>query len=113
MVKRIGIVWKMEAKKALYHKYFPNSQISDANLTILLVSLAKYYPGKGLSSVFSEIQGDNTFWSRFRAKYPHANVHNFHLDNTDGVRNIYYGDHWAWGETMHDRNAFSSAERSA
>ena len=56
---------------------------------------------------------DNAFWKRFKAKYPHADVHDFHLDNTDGVRNIYYGDHWAWGETTHDRSAFSSAERSA
>ena len=82
-------------------------------LQILLNSLAKYYPGKGLKSVFSEMQRDNAFWSRFRAKYPHADVHNFHLDNTDGVRNIYYGDNWAWGETMHDKSVFSSAERSA
>ena len=103
----------MDAKKALYRKYFPNSRISDADLTILLNSLAKYYPGKNLKSVFGEMQNNNAFWSKFRAKYPFADVHKFHLDNTDGVRNIYYGDHWAWGETMHDRNAFSSAERSA
>ena len=103
----------MEAKKALYRKYFPNSDISDANLTILLNSLAKYYPGKPLKNVFGKMQGDNAFWGRFKAKYPHADVSRFHLDNTDGVRNIYYGDHWAWGETMHDRSAFSSLERSA
>ena len=103
----------MEAKKALFRKYFPNSQVSDADLTILLNSLAKYYPGKGLAAVFREMRVDNVFWSRFKAKYPHADVSRFHLDNTDGVRNIYYGDHWAWGETKHDRNAFSSLERSA
>ena len=80
---------------------------------ILLNSLAKYYPGKPLKSVFGGMQTDNAFWERFKAKYPHANVHNFHLDNTDGVRNIYFGYHWAWGESKHDRNAFSSAEASA
>ena len=103
----------MDAKKALYRKYFPNSHISDADLVVLLISLAKYYPGKPLKSVFGEMQIDNTFWKRFKAKYPHANVHDFHLDNTDGVRNIYYDDHWAWGESKHDRSAFSSAEKSA
>ena len=76
----------MEAKKALYRKYFPNSQISDANLTILLNSLDKYYPGKDLKAVFREIQQDNVFWSNFKAKYPHADISKFHLDNTDGVR---------------------------
>ena len=45
----------MDAKKALYRKYFPNSHISDADLTILLTSLAKYYPGKGMKSVFGEM----------------------------------------------------------
>ena len=103
----------MDAKKALYRKYFPNSEISDANLVILLNSLAKYYPGKPLKNVFGEMQGDNTFWKRFQAKYPHANVHDFHLDDTDGERNIYYGDHWAWGESKHDRSVFSYAEASA
>ena len=108
----------MEAKKALYRKYFPNSRISDANLTILLNSLAKYYPGKDINAVFREIQQNNVFWSNFKAKYPHADVAKFHLDNTDGVRNIYYGDHggtshWAWGESSHDTSVFSSSERSA
>ena len=103
----------MEAKKASYRKYFPNSTISDVNLEILLNSLAKYYPGKPLKVVFKEMRVDNVFWSRFKAKYPHADVHNFHLDNTDGVRNVYFGDHWAWGELKHDRSVFSSAERSA
>ena len=103
----------MDGKKALYRKYFPNSIISDANLVILLNSLAKYYPDKPLKTVFNEMQGDNTFWKRFREKYPHADRSKFHLDDTDGVRNIYYGDHWAWGVTKHDRNAFSSAEKSA
>ena len=106
-------VWKMEAKKALYRKYFPNSNISDADLTILLNSLAKYYPGKPLKVIFSEMINDNTFWSRFQAMYPHADRSKFHLDNTDGVRNIYFGDHWAWGETKHDHSAFSSDETSA
>ena len=103
----------MDAKKALYRKYFPNSQISDVNLKILLNSLAKYYPGKALKSVFSEMQEDNTFWGKFKAKYPHADASRFHLDDTDGVRNIYYGSHWAWGKTKHSRSAFSSAERDA
>ena len=51
----------MEAKKALFRKYFPNSQVSDADLTILLNSLAKYYPGKGLAAVFREMRVDNVF----------------------------------------------------
>ena len=106
-------VWKMDAKKALYRKYFPNSRISDADLTVLLNSLSKYYPGKDIKAVFREIQQDNVFWSNFKAKYPHADRSKFHLDNTDGVRNIYYGDHWAWGETTHDKSSFSSAEQSA
>ena len=113
MVKRIASVWKMEGKKALYRKYFPNSNISDANLVILLNSLSEYYPGKPLKTVFDEMQNDNRFWARFQARYPHANRAKFHLDDTDGVRNIYYGDHWAWGETKHDRSAFSSEEASA
>ena len=106
-------VWKMDGKKALYRKYFPNSNISDVNLVILLNSLAKYFPGKPLKNVFKEMQGDNTFWKRFKAKYPHADIAKFHLDDTDGVRNIYYGNYWAWGESKHDRNAFSDAEASA
>ena len=53
-------------------------------MVVLLNSLVKYYPGKPLKSVFVEMQGDNAFWGRFKAKYPHADVHNFHLDNTDG-----------------------------
>ena len=65
-----------------------------------------------MKSVFVEMQGDNAFWGRFKAKYPHADVHNFHLDNTDGVRNIYYGDHWAWGERKHSR-VFGANEKSA
>ena len=80
----------MQANKVLYRKYFPNSQISDASLTILLSSLNKYYPGKDIKVIFKEMQVDNDFWSNFKAKYPHANVSKFHLDNTDGVRNIYY-----------------------
>ena len=103
----------MDAKKALYRKYFPNSDISDANLVILLNSLAKYYPGKPLKVVFKEMQQDNRFWSKFQAKFPHADRSKFHLDDTDGVRNIYFGDHWAWGESKHDRSAFSGAEASA
>ena len=103
----------MQANKVLYQKYFPNSRISDADLTILLNSLKKYYPGKDIKVVFKEMQQDNAFWSNFKAEYPHADIAKFHLDNTDGVRNIYYGDHWAWGETKHDTSVFSSAERSA
>ena len=113
MAKRIKSVWKMDAKKALYRKYFPNSNISDANLVILLNSLTKYYPGKPLKAIFNEMQNDNMFWTRFQARYPHVNRGKFHLDVTDGVRNIYFGDHWAWGETKHDRSAFSSEEASA
>ena len=113
MAKGMKGDWKMEGKKATYRKYFPNSNISDADLTILLVSLAKYYPGKPLKVIFGEMLNDNTFWSRFQARYPHADRAKFHLDDTDGVRNIYYGDHWAWGETKHDTDAFSDSEKSA
>ena len=113
MAKGYGIIWKMDAKKALYRKYFPNSNISDANLVVLLNSLGKYYPRKPLKTVLIEMQQDNRFWARFQAKFPHADRTKFHLDDTDGVRNIYFGDHWAWGETKHDRNAFSSEEVSA
>ena len=116
--KGIASVWKMDAKKTLYRKYFPNSRISDADLTVLLNSLAKYYPGKDIKAVFRGIQQDNVFWSNFKAKYPHADIAKFHLDNTDGERNIYYGNyggtsHWAWGESKHDRSAFSSDEVDA
>ena len=83
----------MDAKKALYRKYFPYSFLSDANLTLLLNKLGKYHPDKDLKEVFREMQVDNTFWNNFMAKYPRANFNKFHLDNTDGVRNIYYGDH--------------------
>ena len=84
----------------------------------MLNSLAKYYPGKDIKVVFREIQQEDVFWSNFKAKYPHADISKFHLDNTDGVRNIYYGNygetsHWAWGETMHDTSVFSRDERSA
>ena len=105
--------WKMEAKKALYRKYFPNSNISDSDLVVLLNSLAKYYPGKPLKVVFKEMQYDNTFWARFQARYPHADRSKFHLDDTDGARNIYFGDHWAWGETLHGIDTFSYAEKQA
>ena len=113
MVKGEKEFGKMEVLKTMYRKYFPNARISDANLTILLNSLKKYYPNKDMKAVFKEMQNDNAFWSNFRAKYPHADASKFHLDVTDGVRNIYFGDHWAWGETMHDTSAFSSAERKA
>ena len=103
----------MDAKKKSYRRFFPNSRISDANLTILLDSLAKYYPNKNLKTIFMEMQNDNAFWNKFRAKYPHADASKFHLDNTDGVRNIYYGDHWAWSETSHNKSAFSSDEIKA
>ena len=106
-------VWKMEGKKTLYRKYFPNSDISDANLVVLLDALSKYNPGKPLKVVFGEMQKDNTFWTKFRARYPHFRPKEFHLDITDGKRNIYFGDHWAFGETPHNRDAFSSEEVSA
>ena len=103
----------MEAKKALYRKYFPNARISDSDLELLLNSLGKWYPGMSINAVFREMQQDNVFWNNFKAKYPHADISKFHLDNTDNVRNVYYGDHWAWGESKHDSSVFSSAERSA
>ena len=113
MAKRMKSVWKMDAKKALYRKYFPNSNISDANLVVLLNALTKYNPGKPMKVIFGEMQKDNTFWARFRARYPHSSLKGFHLDDTDGVRNIYYGDHWAWGETTHNTDAFSTDEVKA
>ena len=113
MAKRMETVWKMEVNKALYRKYFPNSNISDTNLVVLLNSLLKYYHGKPLNTIFVEMQSDNKFWGRFQARYPHADRSKFHLDDTDGVRNIYFGDHWAWGESKHDRSAFSNEEVSA
>ena len=100
----------MDAKKALYRKYFPNSRISDANLTIFLRDIPKFYPNKSIKEVFKEIQIHNEFWAAFKARYPHADSTKFHLDDTDGVRNIYYGDHWAWGESKHDRSVFSKDE---
>ena len=103
----------MEAKKALYRKFFPNSTLSDANLTVLLDSLSKYNPGKSMKEVFQEMQGENTFWGDFYAKYPHADMDKFHLDITNGRKNIYYGDHWAWGESSHDTSVFSRDERGA
>ena len=103
----------MEGKKALYRKYFPNSNISDANLVVLLNALTKYNPGKPMKVIFAEMQKDNTFWARFRARYPHSSLKGFHLDDTDGVRNIYFGDSWAWGKTTHNKDAFSNAEKSA
>ena len=113
VAKGYVIVWKMEGKKALYRKYFPNSNISDSDLVVLLDSLNKYYPGKPLKVIFKEMQQDNTFWARFRARYPHADKSKFHLSDTDGVRDIYFGDHWAWGETKHSSNTFSADEVSA
>ena len=99
----------MEAKKALYRKYFPNARISDSDLELLLNT----YPGRDIKAVFREMQQDNVFWNDFKAKYPHANINKFHMDNTDGERNVYYGSHWAWGESKNDKSIFSSAERSA
>ena len=113
MAKGMESVWKMEGKKTLYRKYFPNSDISDANLVVLLNALSKYNPGKPLKVIFSEMQKDNTFWARFRARYPHSSLKGFHLDDTEGKRNIYFGDHWAWGETAHDTDAFSTDEVGA
>ena len=107
----------MEAKKVLYRKYFPNARISDSDLVLLLNSLKTAYPGMDIKAVFREMLQDNVFWNNFKARYPHANISKFHLDNTsDGgkiVRNVYYGDHWAWGESKHDSSIFPSAERSA
>ena len=103
----------MDALKTKYRKYFPNSEISDANLTVLLSSLSGYYKGKSLDKVFESMKTDNVFWNRFKARYPHANVKKFHLDETDGVRNIYYGDHWAWGETKHIKEAMTREEIDA
>ena len=102
----------MEAKKALYRKYFPNARISDSDLELLLNSLGKWYPGKDIRAVFREMQQDNVFWNNFKARYPHADIAKFHLDNTDGERNVYYGSHWAWGESKHD-GVFSRGEISA
>ena len=113
LIKRMESVWKMEGKKALYRKYFPNSNISDSDLIVLLNSLAKYYPGKPLKVVFKEMQYDNTFWARFQARYPHADRSKFHLSDTDGTRDIYFGDHWAWGQTKHSSSAFSVEEVNA
>ena len=105
----------MQANKVLYRKYFPNSRISDSDLKLLLNSLKTAYPGKDIKSVFLEMQRDNVFWNYFKTKYPHAEISKFHLDNTDNVRNVYYGDHWAWGETKHDKtkHVFSKDEVAA
>ena len=103
----------MQANKVLYRKYFPNSRISDSDLELLLNSLKTAYPGKDIKSVFREMQQDNVFWNNFKTRYPHVEITKFHLDNTDGVRNVYYGDHWAWGESKHDVNAFSKDEIAA
>ena len=103
----------MEAKKVLYRKYFPNSRISDSDLELLLNSLKTAYPGKDIKAVFREMQQDNVFWNNFKARYPHADIRKFHLDNTDNVRNVYYGDHWAWGESKHDSSVFSKDEIAA
>ena len=80
-------------------------------MELLLNSLGKWYPGKDIKAVFREMQVDNVFWNNFKAKYPHADISKFHLDNTDGKRNVYYGSHWAWGESKH--TLFSSGEISA
>ena len=103
----------MQANKVLYRKYFPNSRISDSDLELLLNSLKSAYPGKDIKAVFLEMQQDNVFWNNFKARYPHAEISKFHLDNTDNVRNVYYGDHWAWGETKHDTSVFSREEVAA
>ena len=59
------------------------------------------------------MQQDYVFWNNFKAKYPHADISKFHLDNTNGERNVYYGSHWAWGESKHDGSVFSRGEISA
>ena len=106
----------MEAKKALYRKYFPNARISDSDLVLLLDSLKSAYPHKTIQDVFREMQKDNVFWSNFKSRYPHADISKFHLDSTLSggkiIRNVYYGDHWAWGDSQMS-HYFSSAERSA
>ena len=103
----------MQANKVLYRKYFPNSRISDSDLESLLNSLKTAYPGKDIKAVFREMQLDSVFWNKFKTRYPHADVAKFHLDNTDNVRNVYYGDSWAWGETKHDSSVFSREEVAA
>ena len=103
----------METRKILYRKYFPNSRISDSDLELLLNSLGKWYPGMSIKAVFREMQQDNVFWNNFKARYPHADLSKFHLDNTDNVRNVYYGGEWVWGESKHNSSVFSIAERSA
>ena len=103
----------METIEILYRKYFPNSRISDSDLELLLNSLKTAYPGMSIKAVFREMQQDNVFWNNFKAKYPHADISKFHLDNTDNVINVYYGDNWAWGESKHNSSIFSIAERSA
>ena len=107
----------MEAKKALIQEFFPNHQNSDSDLKLLLDSLKKAYPKKSTKEVLKEMQQDQVLWNNFKAKYPHANIRKFHLESTSSggkvTRNIYYGDHWAWGESKHDPSAFSSAEIAA
>ena len=106
----------MEAKKALYRRFFPNARISDTDLELLLNSLKSAYPNKDIKDIFREMQQDNVFWNNFKSRYPHADISKFHLDNTLSggkiIRNVYYGDHWAWGDSQISKN-FSSAERSA
>ena len=106
----------MESEKALYRKYFPNVQISDSDLELLLDSLKSAYPHKNIQDVFKEMQQDQAFWNNFKKRYPHADIVKFHLDSTLSgckiTRNVYYGDHWAWGDS-HTSHNFSSAERSA
>ena len=107
---------KMESEKALYRGYFPNVRISDSDLELLLKPLKSTYPHKNIKDVFKEMQQDQIFWNNFKKRYPHADISKFHLDNTlsEGkiVRNVYYGDHWALGDSQTSHN-FSSAERSA
>ena len=106
----------MESEKALYRKYFPNAQICDSDLELLLDSLKSAYPHKNIQDVFREMQQDQVFWNNFKKRYPHADIGKFHLDSTLSggkiIRNVYYGDHWAWVDSQTSHN-FSSAERSA
>ena len=101
----------MESEKALYRKYFPNVQISDSDLELLLKSLKSAYPHKNIRDVFKEMQQDQIFWNNFKKRYPHADIAKFHLDSTLSggkiTRNVYYGDHWAWGDSQTSHN-FSS-----
>ena len=110
---RPSSLWKMEAEKALYRRFFPNARISDSDLELLLNSLKTAYPHTNIQNVFIEMQQDNVFWNNFKSRYPHADIVKFQMVNTTSggkiIRNVYYVDHWAWGDSKISHN-FSSAE---